>query len=91
MSSKNCNLLCWNVHGLNDGAKRASVRTQIVSTGATIICFQETKICNWTRQLLMETVGADMANNAVYLPSVGVAGGVLIAASEHFFSLGPPP
>lgn len=31
-----------------------------------------------------------MANNAVYLPLVGVAGGVLITASERFFSLSLP-
>lgn len=38
----------------------------------------------------METVGADMANNVVYLPSMGVCGVVLIVALEHFFSLSPP-
>jgi hypothetical protein len=26
MSQSNCNVLCWNVRGLNDAAKRASVR-----------------------------------------------------------------
>lgn len=53
MSSKDCNLLCWNVRGLNDGAKRASGRNQIISTGATIVCFQETKNSNWTQSLLV--------------------------------------
>lgn len=90
MSAKNCNLLCWNVRGLNDGAKRASVRNQILANGATVVCLQETKIAEWSRNLLVETVSADMADNVVFLPSIGVCRGVLIAASEHFFSLSLP-
>jgi hypothetical protein len=75
------------MRGLNDGAKRASVRTQIIATGATIVCLQETKISTWTRGLLVDTVGADLATNVAFLPSVGVCGGILIAASEHYLSL----
>ena len=90
MSAKNCNLLCWNVRGLNDGAKRASVRNQIIATGATIVCLQETKISNWTCNLLVDTVGADMASNVAFLPSVGTCGGILLAAAERFFKLGQP-
>lgn len=91
MTSKNCNHICWNVRGFNDGAKRASVRSQIISTGATIICLQETKISAWIHNLLVETVGLDMVNNAVYLPSVGASGGILLlAASERFFNIGQP-
>jgi hypothetical protein len=84
MSAKNCNLLCWNVRGLNDGAKRTSVRNQI------IVCFQETKISTWTRNLLVDTVGIEMANNVVFLPSTGASGGILIAAAERFFTLSHP-
>lgn len=87
MSTKDCNLLCWNVRGLNDGAKRASVRNQVLSTGATIVCLQETKISAWTHSLLVETVGTELASNAAFLPSVGTCGGILIAASNRFFKL----
>jgi exonuclease III len=90
MSAKNCNLLWWNVRGLNDGAKRASVRNQIIATGATIVCFQETKISSWTRNLLVDTVGIEMANNVLFLPSMGASGGILIAAAERFFTLSHP-
>lgn len=62
---------------LQDRAKRASVRDMIISTGATIGCLQETKINNWTHNLLVEAVGVDMASNVATLPSV---------ASEHFSS-----
>lgn len=90
MSTKNCNIICWNVRGLNDGAKRGSVRNQIDSSGATVVCLQETKIANWTHTLINETVGADLALNAVFLPSTGASGGILLAASQRFFSLGNP-
>lgn len=87
MSIKDCNIICWNVRGLNDGAKRASVRNQIISSGATIVCLQETKIANWTYTLIYETVGGDLAKNAVFLPSTGASGGILLAASDRFFRL----
>lgn len=87
MSSKNCKVICWNVRGLNDGAKRASVRIQIISSDATIACLQETKIKVWTRTLLLETLRTDMVDNVVFLPSVGMSGGVLIAVSDRYFKL----
>ena len=90
MSAKNCSIMCWNVRGLNDGAKRATVRNQIFSTGATMVCLQETKIASWNHNLLVETVGPDMANNAVWLPSIGVCGGILVAASDRFFKISQP-
>jgi len=75
---------------LNDGAKRASIKSQILATGATIVCLQETKISDWNHRLLVDTVGADMAANVASLPSVGVCGGILIAASERFFTVTQP-
>jgi exonuclease III len=76
--------------GIKRRAKRASVRNQIISSGATVICLQETKIANWTHTLLVETVGNDMAQNMAYLPSIGTSGGVLIAASDRYFQVDNP-
>ena len=90
MSIKDCNILCWNVRGLNDGAKRASVQNQIISSGASVVCLQETKVTTWTHTMLVETVGGDMAQNVVFLPSAGASGGILMAASERFFRLDNP-
>lgn len=87
MSVKDCNLLCWNVRGLNDAAKRSSVRNQIVTSGATIVCLQETKVAVWTHSWIVETVGTDLAQDVITLPFVGTAGGILLAASERFFRL----
>jgi hypothetical protein len=76
--------------GKNDGAKRASVCNQIYSSGAMVVCLQETKITSWTYSLLVETVGTDMAQNFVALPSIGASGGILIAVSARFFCLDDP-
>jgi len=74
MSQRNCSVLCWNVRGLNDGVKRASVRNLISASNATIVCLQETKIESWTQSLLVETVGPVLAQNCSFLPSIGGSG-----------------
>jgi len=40
--------------------------------------------------MLVETVGGDMAQNVVFLPSAGASGGILMAASERFLRLDNP-
>jgi exonuclease III len=66
MSQKDTAILCWNVRGLNDGAKRASVRNLIISSGAMVVCLRETKIENWNQQLLNETLGLDLVTNCIF-------------------------
>jgi exonuclease III len=83
----NCTIFSWNVRGLNDHTKRESVRHTILSTGASIICLQETKISNWSNVLLKETVGARLANQTFHLPSLGASGGILIAADLDYFDM----
>jgi exonuclease III len=36
-------VLCWNVHGINDGTKWKSIRNKIEESACNIICLQETK------------------------------------------------
>jgi hypothetical protein len=82
-----CTVFSWNVRGLNNPAKRESVRQTISSTGATIVCLQETKIMNWTNELLKETVGSKLANQTLHLPSQGASGGIIIASDADFFDM----
>lgn len=84
MSQKNCNVLCWNVHGLNSAARRASTRNAVSSSGATIVCLQETKIEHWNSRLVSDTLRPNFANNHTTLPADGVRGGILLATNEHF-------
>jgi hypothetical protein len=44
----------------------------------------------WSHTLIVETVGSDMAQNVIFLPSTGASGGILMAASERFFRLDNP-
>jgi hypothetical protein len=90
MSQSNCNVLCWNVRGLNDAAKRASVCNMIFSSGATIVCLQETKIANWTTTLLCQILGPSLVAQAVALPATGTSGGILLATHDRFFQLHSP-
>lgn len=87
MSQKNCNILCWNVRGLNARARRDSIRNAVLATGATIVCLQETKIEHWTPSLVRDTLGPNFANSYTTLPAMGGRGGILLAANELFFSL----
>lgn len=86
MSQKNCNVLCWNVRGLNTAARK-SVRNIVQSSGATIVCLQETKKAHWNAQLVVETLGPKFAKNFVALLTAGTRGGILIAALENHFNL----
>jgi exonuclease III len=52
-------MLICNVRGLNDRARRTSVRSVVGTTGASIICLQETKLAVVTLAIVMETLGAD--------------------------------
>jgi hypothetical protein len=37
-------LLCWNIRGLNDPAKRHLVREFVASLCVSIVCFEENKV-----------------------------------------------
>lgn len=87
MSQKDCNILCWNVRGLNSAARRASTRNVVSALGATIVCLQETKIATWTARLVTDALGPNFANNFTTLPADGVRGGILLAANENLFTL----
>jgi exonuclease III len=85
--STNCTIFSWNVRGLNDPVKRESVKQTIISSGATIVCLQETKISIWSNNLLQETLGCRLAAQTMHLPSQGASGGILIACDPDFFDM----
>jgi exonuclease III len=87
MSQKNCNVLCWNVQGLNASNRRDSVRNAVTAAWATIVCLQETKIERWTSRLVRDTLGPQFVNSFASLPANGVRGGILLAVNELFFTM----
>jgi hypothetical protein len=69
MAQHNYHILNWNVRGLNDGARQDSVNELVRSTGATIVCLQETKMQLLDQNVVTRTVGAKFANSFAVLPA----------------------
>ena len=85
-------IIVWNVRGLNTRARRTAIRSLIVSTDASIVCFQETKMEFIHMSTVLETLGSDF-DDYVYLPAIGTRGGILLAwksrmvtVDNHMFS-----
>ena len=87
MAQLNCNLLNRNVRGLNDGARQDSVSELVRTTGATIVCLQETKMQDMDHNVVRQTVGAKFVNSYIALPAEQTWGGVFLAVNEDFFDL----
>jgi len=71
-------ILIWNVRGLNDAARRNSVRDVILSSNAEIVCLQETKIEHMNQRVFLSVFGSSY-DKFVALPANGTRGGILIA------------
>ena len=78
MDLANIIFLCWNVRGLNDKARRDSIRELVALYKATVVCFQETKIETFSPFLVAQCLGPSYDGFA-YLPAVGTKGGILLA------------
>jgi exonuclease III len=78
--SMDCNpeVLCWNVRGLNNPAKRNAVREFIASVRANLVCLQETKLDVIDHFVVMQCLGPSFDGFA-YLPAVETRGGILVA------------
>jgi exonuclease III len=87
MPQQNCKILSWNVRGLNEMARRDSVQELIQDTGSTIVCIQETKLAALDNAAIFRTLGPKVLNNVAILPMINTRGGILLAASDDFFSL----
>ena len=82
MSQRNCNILCWNVRGLNDVVRQDAVSLLVRDTASTIVCLQETKMQNLDQGAVRRTVGAKFANTFAVLPATQTRGSLLIAVNE---------
>jgi len=87
MAQMNCQLLNWNVRGLNDGARQDSVSELVRTTGTTIVCLQETKMQVMDHNVVRRTVGAKFENSYIVLPAEQTRGGIFLAVNEDFFGL----
>src|SRR3954463_2416282 len=70
-------MIC-NVRDLNSRARRTGVRSVVDTTGASIVCLQETKLAVVSRSIVMETLGA-VFDDYFCLPASDTRGGIIVA------------
>lgn len=81
-----CSVLCWNVRGLNQVAKRAVVAEVVKSSGASFFCCQESKLSSLDRLLLSQTCGS-VLDGVESIPADGTRGGLFTAWRTDRFSV----
>jgi exonuclease III len=74
----NPEILCWNPRGLNDSAKRDSVREVVDSLRVSLVCLQETKMAVIDRFAVNQCLGPSF-DGFDYLPAEETRGGILVA------------
>lgn len=82
MSTNHC--LVWNARGLNNRARRSTVRSAVEQQRAAIVCIQETKVQNYSVSLNCDVTGIDY--DYACLPAAGVAGGAVTAWRRDLWS-----
>ena len=87
MSEQSCQILNWNVRGLNGAARRKVVHDLAVDTGCTIACLQETKLAVIQDIVVGEILGQKFTSHYAYLPADGTRGGALIAVDEDHYCI----
>lgn len=50
-------IISWNVREVNEAAKQSSVKSLMGKWKADIICLQETKIVDWSSQMIQQIWG----------------------------------
>ena len=71
-------IVIWNVRGLNARARRYAIRSLIDTSGASIVCFQETKMAMICSPIILDALGSEF-DEYVYLPALGTRGAILLA------------
>jgi exonuclease III len=75
---QNPEVISWNPRGLNNPAKRDSVREVIDSLHVNVVCFQETKMDVIDRFIVNQCLGPSF-DSFDYLPAEETHGGILLA------------
>ena len=74
----NPEIICWNVRGLNNPAKRKVVREFLSSLRVNLVCLQETKLETINQFDVMQCLGPSF-DGYDYLPACETRGGILLA------------
>lgn len=71
-------VLVWNVRGLNNPARRSSIRLFMQSLNVSLVCFQESKLAHVNDAVVRDTLGPGF-DGFDFLPAEGTRGGILLA------------
>lgn len=74
----NPEIICWNVRGLNNPAKRKAVREFLALVRVNVVCLQEMKLDAIDQFVVMQCLGPSFDGFA-YLPAEETRGGILLA------------
>jgi mannosylglycoprotein endo-beta-mannosidase len=74
----NLGILVWNVRGLNNPARRTSIRLFIQTLCVHLVCFQESKLDSVNTAIIAETLGPAF-DGFLYLPADDTRGGIILA------------
>ncbi|VAH57976.1 unnamed protein product [Triticum turgidum subsp. durum] len=85
----NLRLVVWNVRGLNARARRMAIRSLIVTTSASIVCLQETKMALICSSVVLDTLGSEF-DDYTYLLAQGTRGGILLAWKSSTVTITDP-
>jgi exonuclease III len=80
-------ILIWNVRGLNDRAKRDSIKSLVLDTMPSIVCLQETKLSSISDFDIITILGSAYSN-FIFSPCIGTRGGILVAWRDINLSTG---
>ena len=82
----NPKVLCWNVRGLNNPAKRNAVREFVGEAKVNIVGLQETKLDVIDSYIAMQSLGPSFDGFA-YVPAVETRGGILLGWDSTVLSI----
>ena len=85
MNTRNGNILCWNIHGINASKKWDVVRDKIEESASSVICLQEMKKETFDIDIIRK-FATRRFDRFDFIPSVGAFGGILVLWNSAVFS-----
>jgi exonuclease III len=84
-----CPWLVWNVRGLNSPTRCDAIYQLVLLSGASVVCFQETKLQVVSRSVVDRCLGRDF-DDFFFLPANGTRGGILLAWKSSEVTISNP-
>lgn len=81
--NKICNILCWNIRGINSENKWLAIAHKIEESACAIICLQETKREHFDHSYLRKFCPRRF-DRFCFQPSQGASGGLIVICSSTF-------